>query len=195
MDISMNEIDNITLSYFANKSQYTSILKKTEENNDKKFINDKRFYKKRVLDLTKRLFREEEPNTQLIGFFNTYVKSCVNYLKFLDKSDIIQEKYGSMNVDENLEKTVGEVDASGNNINNIDIENVDYKNCDYLFSKPEDVKKLNLDMFVIKTVSNPPQKIIPKRENINIKTKEHKTKGILKKKNIDNIYEDTTNEI
>ena len=34
----MNEIDNITLSYFANKSQYISILKKTEENNDKKFI-------------------------------------------------------------------------------------------------------------------------------------------------------------
>ena len=192
MDISMNEIDNITLSYFANKSQYTSILKKTEENNDKKFINDKKFYKKRVLDMTKRLFREEEPNTQLIGFFNTYVKSCVNYLKFLDKSDIIQEKYGSMNVDGNLEKTNIQVDASGDDI---DIENVDYKNCDYLFSKPEDVKKLNLDTFVIKTVTNPPQKIIPKRENINIKTKEHKTKGILKKKNIDNIYEDTTNEI
>jgi hypothetical protein len=192
MDISMNEIDNITLSYFANKSQYISILKKKEENNDKKFINDKRFYKKRVLDLTKRLFREEETNTQLIGFFNTYVKSCVNYLKFLDKSDIIQEKYGSMNVDENLEKTVSNVDASGNNIY---IENEEYKNSDYLFSKPEDVKKLNLDTFVIKTVGNPPKKIIPKRENINIKTKEHKTKGILKKKNIDNIYEDTTNEI
>ncbi len=188
----MNEIDNITLSYFANKSQYTSILKKTEENNDKKFINDKRFYKKRVLDMTKRLFREEETNTQLIGFFNTYVKSCVNYLKFLDKSDIIQEKYGSMNVDENQEKTNIQLDASGDNI---DIENVDYKNCDYLFSKPEDVKKLNLDTFVIKTVTHTPQKIIPKRENINIKTKEHKTKGILKKKNIDNIYEDTTNEI
>lgn len=191
MDISMNEIDNITLSYFANKSQYTSILKKTEENNDKKFINDKKFYKKRVLDMTKRLFREEETNAQLIGFFNTYVKSCVNYLKFLDKSDIIQEKYGSMNVDENQEQPNREVDGSGDNI---DIENVDYKNCDYLFSKPEDVKKLNLDTFVIKTVTNPPQKIIPKRENINIKTKEHKTKGILKKKNIDNIYEDTTNE-
>ena len=191
MDISMNEIDNITLSYFANKSQYTSILKKTEENHDKKFINDKRFYKKRVLDLTKRLFRDEETNAQLIGFFNTYVKSCVNYLKFLDKSDIIQEKYGSMNVAENLEKPISEIDASGDDI---DIENVDYKNCDYLFSKPEDVKKLNLDTFVIKTVTNPPQKIIPKRENINIKTKEHKTKGISKKKNIDNIYEDTTNE-
>jgi hypothetical protein len=191
MDISMNEIDNITLSYFANKSQYTSILKKTEENNDKKFINDKKFYKKRVLDMTKRLFREEETNAQLIGFFNTYVKSCVNYLKFLDKSDIIQEKYGSMNVDENQDQPNREVDGSGDNI---DIENVDYKNCDYLFSKPEDVKKLNLDTFVIKTVTNPPQKIIPKRENINIKTKEHKTKGILKKKNIDNIYEDTTNE-
>jgi len=96
-----------------------------------------------------------------------------------------------MNVAENLEKPISEIDASGDDI---DIENVDYKNCDYLFSKPEDVKKLNLDTFVIKTVTNPPQKIIPKRENINIKTKEHKTKGILKKKNIDNIYEDTTNE-
>jgi hypothetical protein len=97
-----------------------------------------------------------------------------------------------MNVDGNIENTNSEIDASGDNI---DIENMEYKNCDYLFSKPEDVKKLNLDTFVIKTVTNPPQKIIPKRENVNIKTKEHKTKGILKKKNIDNIYEDTTNEI
>lgn len=31
MDISMNEIDNITLSYFANKSQYTSILKRRKK--------------------------------------------------------------------------------------------------------------------------------------------------------------------
>ena len=188
MDISMNEIDNITLSYFANKSQFHSVLKKSEIFNDKRFINDKKFYKKRIVDLTKRLFREEEEDTQLSHFFNIYVKSCVNYLKFLDKGDIIQEKYDS--IDEanriaNLEKTIN------CNEDCIEIESSEYKNCDYLFSKPEDVKKINLDMFVIKTTTQTSNKILPTRENINIKTKEHKTKGIVKKKNINNIYEDS----
>jgi len=191
MDISMNEIDNITLSYFANKSQFHSVLKKSEIINDKRFINDKKFYKKRIVDLTKRLFREEEEDTQLSHFFNIYVKSCVNYLKFLDKGDIIQEKYDS--IDEanriaNLEKT------TKCNEDGIEIESSEYENCDYLFSKPEDVKKLNLDMFVIKTTTQTSHKILPTRENINIKTKEHKTKGIIKKKNINNIYEDSKKE-
>ena len=38
MDISMNEIDNITLEYFLNKSQYQGLLKKHDILNDKNFI-------------------------------------------------------------------------------------------------------------------------------------------------------------
>jgi hypothetical protein len=59
-----------------------------------------------------------------------------------------------------------------------------------LFAKEEDVKKINLDTFVIKKNSKPKSKILPKKEDVNIKTKEHKTKGIKKKKNINNIYEE-----
>jgi hypothetical protein len=198
----MNEIDNITLNFFANKSQYDSILKKTEYGSNKQYNSDVKFYKKRILDLTKRLFRSDEEkilDTHLNKCFTNYVKSCINYLKFLDKSDIIQGKYESDNnvpsfIDPSMNndnKTDNLLYSSGdNNSECID----DTKKCDHLFSRVEEVKKVTLDNFVIKSSGTIAPKILPKKEEINIKTKEHKRKGIVKKKNIKNIYEDTKDE-
>lgn len=202
MNIVMNEIDNITLNFFANKAQYDSILKKTEGGSNKQYNSDVKFYKKRILDLTKRLFRSDEENivdAQLNKCFTSYVKSCINYLKFLDKSDIIQGKYESDNnvpsfIDTSMNndnKTDNLLYSSGDNNNeNID----DTKKCDHLFSRVEEVKKVTLDNFVIKSSGTIAPKILPKKEEINIKTKEHKRKGIIKKKNIKNIYEDAKDE-
>ena len=54
MDISMNSIDNLTLTYFLNKTQYESILnKRNGVETDVAFSKDKQFYKKRILDLNK----------------------------------------------------------------------------------------------------------------------------------------------
>lgn len=95
MNKAMSEIDNITLNYFINKAQYDNILKKNEDFTDKQYKSDAKFYKKRILDLTKRLFRTSEEDVvdvQLNKSFTSYIKSCINYLKFLDKSDIIQKK-------------------------------------------------------------------------------------------------------
>ena len=89
----MNEIDNITLNCFANKQQYEHVMKKNDFHKDKQFLLDKKFYKKRVIDLTKKLFRNDVDDLQLYNTFDSYTKSCINYLKFLDKTDIIQEKY------------------------------------------------------------------------------------------------------
>jgi hypothetical protein len=193
---SMSEIDNITLNYFANKSQYVNILKKTEISKDKKFKTNKKFYKKRILDLTRRLFRDDEEETVDIhvnNSFNTYIKSCITYFMFLDKNDIIQEKYA---IDITNQTPLSEIDDIHDEIDTNDTENkLEYKNRDYLFSKPGEVKKVTLDTFVIKTIDNSKPMILPKREITNIKTKEHKTKGIKKKKNINNIYEETNNEI
>ena len=101
----MNEIDNITLNCFANKQQYEQIMKKNEFHNDKQFLSDKKFYKKRVIDLTKKLFRNDVDDLQLYNTFDSYTKSCINYLKFLDKNDIIQEKYNNIidNVEDGLD--------------------------------------------------------------------------------------------
>ena len=57
MDISMNSIDSMTLSYFTNRSQYEQILHRTlNKSNELEYTTDKRFYKKRILDLNKKLF-------------------------------------------------------------------------------------------------------------------------------------------
>lgn len=215
MNIVMNEIDSMTLSYFANKSQYDSILKKAEYGTDKQYKNDIKFYKKRILDLTKRLFRNDEEqiqDTHVNKCFTSYVKSCVTYLKFLDKSDIIQKRYEENHELENdvdngesvgyINDTIKMDDNSVNSVNSVNIhsENITqtieskFENCDHLFSRPEDVKKISLDNYVIKLNEQSKTIFLPKKEEINIKTKEHKRKGIAKKKNIKNIYEDTKNE-
>lgn len=214
-NIVMNEIDSMTLSYFANKSQYDSILKKAEYETDKQYKNDTKFYKKRILDLTKRLFRngeEQIQDTHVNKCFASYVKSCVTYLKFLDKSDIIQKRYEAENKLDNGEskditKTDGFIndtikmdDYTSHNSDNSHNENITqtneskFENCDHLFSRPEDVKNITLDNYIIKTNEQSKTIFLPKKEDINIKTKEHKRKGIAKKKNIKNIYEDTKNE-
>jgi hypothetical protein len=215
MNIVMNDIDSMTLSYFANKVQYDSVLKKTECISDKQYKSDTKFYKKRILDLTKRLFRngeEQIQDTHVNKCFTSYVKSCVTYLKFLDKSDIIQKRYEAENELDNGEskditKTDGFIndtikmdDYTSHNSDNSHNENITqtneskFENCDHLFSRPEDVKKITLDNYIIKTNEQSKTIFLPKKEDINIKTKEHKRKGIAKKKNIKNIYEDTKNE-
>ena len=215
MNIVMNDIDSMTLSYFANKSQYDSIIKKAEYGTDKQYKNDIKFYKKRILDLTKRLFRngeEQIQDTHVNKCFTSYVKSCVTYLKFLDKSDIIQKRYEAENELDNGEskditKTDGFIndtikmdDYTSHNSDNSHNENITqtneskFENCDHLFSRPEDVKNITLDNYIIKTNEQSKTIFLPKKEEINIKTKEHKRKGIAKKKNIKNIYEDPKNE-
>tara|TARA_B100000965_G_C19247104_1_gene607011 strand:+ start:56 stop:688 length:633 start_codon:yes stop_codon:yes gene_type:complete len=206
MDTSMNkamsDIDNITLSCFANKSQYDTILKKNEYENSKQYNSDAKFYKKRILDLTKKLFRNGDEHiidAQLNKCFISYIKSCINYLKFLDKSDIIQKKYENemnLNDDNNNDLIDKSISTHSESKNDNDVESLDtmYAKCDHLFSKPEEVKKVTLDNYVIKSNGAIKPKILPKKEEINIKTKEHKRKGISKKKNIKNIYEDTKNE-
>ena len=176
MDISMNEIDNITLEYFLNKSQYQGLIKKHDILNDKNFISEKKFYKKRILDLTKKLFRNEIEDLQLNNVFNGYIKSCCNYLKFQDKKDMIQENYSDE--DEVINEDI--LDK---------IEEVGYNNCDYLIMKEKETKKITMDNFIIKNEKKP-NVIIPEKKKYNFKSKDLKTKGIEKKKNINNKYED-----
>ena len=171
----MTDIDNITLDYFVNKTQYDSVLKKKGQRQCENFRIDTKFYKKRILDLTKKLFRDEIENEQVLSGFNSYLKTCISYLKFLDTNDIIQEKY----IDESeLTKNITDVSA-------VSMYDESYKNCDHLFGKVGDVKQVNLDSYVINNCAKNNKKLLPVKESVNIKTKEHRTKGIIKKKKLE----------
>jgi len=175
----MNEIDNMTLQYFINKGQYDTLLKKNNAQYDKLYASDKKFYKKRIIDMTKQVLKNGIDDKHVQHAFDNYVKTCVNYLKFNDKKEIYQQQYTEMNND--ISTVVCD-----------DIHDVSYDNCDFLMYKKQDVKTVNLDNYVKKCQGGPVQPtIMPKKTEINIQSNKYKTKGIVKKKkNITNIYED-----
>jgi len=172
----MNEIDNMTLQCLTNKNQYDMLLKRNSTNIDNTYLSDKRFYKKRILDLTKKCFKNDVDDNHVKSTFESYIRTCINYLKFSDKKDLYQEQYDDI--------------VSGNN-NDDNITDIPYENCDVLMYKKEDVKTLNLDTFIKNKGKKGKEKILPKKSDVNIKSSEYKTKGIVKKKkNITNNYED-----
>jgi hypothetical protein len=157
-------------------------------------MSEKKFYKKRIMDLTKRGFKNEIDDNHVRGTFDTYIKVCIDYLKFNDKKEIYQEQYGDMDGDlMNNNKNEEIFNENNSKLNVLDtIHETEYEDCNELMYKKDDIKKLNLDTYVkVKTVQKKP-KILPKKPEINIKSNDYKTKGILKKKkNLTNNYEDS----
>lgn len=110
MDISANPLD---LIYFTNTTAYKKINKRNEVNSeDEAYKKDLLFYRKRILQKTKDLLREKESNNDVKKAFKYYSKELINYFKFTDKKDIIQEDYE--NLGENKKKCVKEDFKLGN---------------------------------------------------------------------------------
>jgi hypothetical protein len=212
MDISMNTIDSITLSYFTNRSQYEQLLNRTlNQSSDIEYAKEKRFYKKRILDLNKKLFRNEIDDKHMANHFNMYIKGCIEYLKMIDTNDLMQKQY--QDTSNNDTKCI-DLDTF-TDLSNVLISDENVMYCDYLMTNNDSTKKINLDTYVVKTSTSKKQKILPKKQDVNIKTREHKTKGIKpkgiiktkedkthgngknileKKKNITNNYDEDTKE-
>ena len=96
----LNMIDDVTLAFMVNTTQYEKYLKKNHLNYDSVFKRDIRFYRKRIILLTKDLFKEQIENDKnqnsdvtMVGAFNMYMRACISYLKFSDQSDTIQKCY------------------------------------------------------------------------------------------------------
>lgn len=182
-----NLINQITLECLTNKDCfYHNKINKTNTINK----NDKKFYRKRILALTKSLLLDDcEYKEKLLPdvnhSFNNYIKTCINNFKILDKHDIIQEDYIGLEL---LDKN-----------NNENIEEVKSKEeADKLMMRSIPVFIPNLRNFVkITNFKKPVENIITNKKNINLKDPALKIKGInnslRKKKNIINMYDNTKN--
>lgn len=177
MDISMNEIDKITLDYFTNRSQYNSIIEKQTIFQSKQFLKEKRFYRKRILNTTREMFSNNFNNIEVTNAFNSYVKSIINYLKFVDKKDILQEEYCE-STNEECEKKVSFEKTESEKKEDYDEANKYIINQSFKSNIP------TLDSYVIKTNTEETEKeILPIKKVINLKDPELKKKGLKKKKN------------
>ena len=183
-----NKLSDIDLEYLINKDLYgKSIDSKMHphiKSNNKK---DKKFYKRRIYDLTKQLLSNEQPSTlfpDVRNTFDNYIKTCISYFKVIDTSDIIQEDYDNLFGPINNATSVNNV-AGVDNMDNIDeINKLMMRSIKIM--EPNALEKL-VKRTIIKKEKEP---IIPQQKDINLKDPILKNKGIRKKKNITNKYDE-----
>jgi hypothetical protein len=179
-------LNQASLDYLINKKQYKFHL--TNEKNKKIHRKDKKFYRKRILNLSKDLLYKEEDEIiashDIKSSFDNYVKTCVHYFKMLDRNDIIQKDYTNFEEEIKEEKELSETDKF------LKEEN------EKLLMRKIKISSNKLDNFIkIKMTKQAEDLIIPQQKEINLKDPILKNKGVNKKKNIINNYdEDTKNE-
>ena len=194
--MSTEYVNQVTLECLMNKDTY----KKYVATKKKSVVNkkDQKFYRRRILSLTKELLYPEEvaeksttPTTttttkttsttthdpNIVGLFQIYSKACIEYFKTLDKNDIIQEDYSSL-TSETAEMSAEDIKTQAE--------------IDQLFMRSIHVKEpTTLDKFVKRSTTAPKEDtILPKQKDINLRDPALKNKGIRKKKNITNKYEE-----
>jgi len=183
-----NIISELTLECLMNKTQYAKYLSQSEGKSNNKTVNkkEKRFYKRRIFDLTKQLLNNEKPEMMfpdVSSAFDSYAKICIEYFKALDKTDIIQSDYD------------GFVDELGNEGNAL--SESEQAELNKLLMRSIKITEPNaLEKLVKRTTTKICQKapIIPMQKDINLKDPVLKNKGIRKKNNINNKYEETSEE-
>jgi len=174
--MSENIIHQITLDCLINKEVYEKMQHfKKEKNVNKK---DKKFYRKRILNLTRELLLKKDDNYNEINpdikiAFDNYVKTCIHYFKIIDNNDIIQEQYKEY-----------DADFDSQDDKNTMSEPIYDKEKDKLFMRSIKIPN-GLENFVkIITTKKPEEIILPKIKEIDLQEPNLRNKGIQKKENI-----------
>ena len=175
IDISLNSVDDATIEFMVNVAQYEKYLRRNNIDYDTGFKRDLRFYRKRIISITKDLFKDELKDVTLNGAFNMYMKACISHLKFEDQSETIQKCYVCMGI-----ATVAQQHCICSNALNI----FELNKANELCFKPKEVKKLTLDTYVIKKSSSQKKEpvVFPQQFKFNPKDPSFKHKGLKKQK-------------
>jgi hypothetical protein len=186
--IKLSTIDDVTLAFMVNTAQYEKYLKKNHIEFDSGFKRDLRFYRKRIISLTKDLFKSKNENGDqngnidvditMVGAFNMYMRACISFLKFSDQSETIQKCYvclGTSNENDDIKKCICKINGENNNDNELNQANA-------LCFKPKDVKKITLDNYIIrKNVKKAEPVVYPQQFTFNPKDPSFKYKGLKSK--------------
>tara|TARA_Y100001980_G_C14536984_1_gene313861 strand:- start:912 stop:1397 length:486 start_codon:yes stop_codon:yes gene_type:complete len=155
-----------TLKYLVNNDLSIADTKTEVKSNLNK--GDKKFYKKRLLAVTKSLFKEESFNDSpksIQSVFENYVSEMIEIFKDIDLNEERKKEYENM-----IEKT-NNLDSNDDTLNLLeyDIENIKLE--------PKQIKIEDcMDIKNLKEVKPP---FFPKEKKYNLKTKINKKKRII----------------
>ena len=168
-----NSVEHTSILEYLTNPAYYSIINKNNKSittltNNKE---DVRFYRKRIIALTKDMLKGDIPSTGLKEIHDDYVKSLITYFKIVDKTDIIQDQY------EKYEETLtdlGDIDIQQSDIQKYD--NIDLQGFGLGGRAP------SLNNYVVKTSTHQETRIIPVKLEVDLNSVALKTKGIKPKK-------------
>jgi hypothetical protein len=161
--IDENYINSITLEYLLNPNLYEKINNQ-KNTNDNLIFKDILFYRKRICQITKEMCKGQYIDDTFKQIFINYAHTIIYYLKHLDEKDILQSDY------EGLTIPICKIPLLKTDITEVN---------QLLINQPIEIN--NLDNFVKKLDSQPPEKILPKQRIVNIKDPALKKKGLKKK--------------
>lgn len=123
----MTASDILTMETMMNMEAYTKYLKRkqlTSDIKDQSDANERKFYRRRILDLTKEMFRGSHRaesginSTGVESAFDTYIRACIMHFKFIDLADVLQTEYAGMNTAE-LVTTMPATDSANDAISDL----------------------------------------------------------------------------
>lgn len=175
-----NNIDKINMKFLLNKQYNITSNTINDKNNLSVSINDLKFYKKRIVDISKKIINNElednETNSSIINSFHLFANNCIKQFKTIDINDEYQSNFKDIIKKENNKKSKKYVsfEDDKNKINEI------------LFKEK---KTPTLDSFITKIKTSEEEIILPKQTNPNIYKSDNRRKNIKKKQNkISTIY-------
>lgn len=160
----MFNTNEITLRLMSNHVYKNTINEHTNTNTPTS--EDYSFYKKRILKMMKDMLDGKYPNDEIKTMHMDYTNVLIEHIKMEDITDIIQKEHRNNEID----KSIQQPNAPGT----FDLATADKSIC----KKPQP-RTITLDNFVTATSAGSAKRIsLPSKREIDIKTEEHKTKGI-----------------
>lgn len=117
MSHSCDKLNEFTISVMANRNKYDKYKKSAEsisceEAAHETFRKEKMYYKERILHMTRDLFDERCENDDINRAHHDYLKSCIDYLKWSDITDMIDEDTRSEVRESELHDKIEQADAN-----------------------------------------------------------------------------------
>jgi hypothetical protein len=173
-------VEQITLECLTKKNKTCSntFLEEKKEERKEQEKREKKFYRKRILQVTRDLLLKKEchVNTDIVSSLDNYIRACIRHFQALDTNDIYQDAFL---LEEKEEKETNQL------LEFVKNEKNDY---DALMMRKISVEK-TLDTFVKKTIVKKSEIILPKEKEVNLLEPKLREKGVVKKKNIDIVYD------
>ncbi len=177
IDSDSNKTNSVTLKYLTNPSYLLNKSNNLKLSKIENKSSESKFYRKRILAITKDLFKKEKRTNienNIVDAFNEYCAILVQHFKMIDTKDILQDEYGNMDLNSGTD-----ADSVHDAISD-DLETINKVNA-IMMKKIE--KPVTLDNFVKKHSAPVDETPVPQLKQINLTEPELRNKGVKKSNN------------